>query len=109
MEGDEGTSEGLILCLPDAVVSEEGDPDLEHRIQFLDRTLPRLSNLTELCVQRPKDYEVERYPVVAERLALAIHSLRYINGGTGCGDGPKDYWRIVRYSQPIRGPLLSCI
>jgi len=51
---------------------------LGEHIEVLERTLPRLVNLTQFCV-RARGYNTESYAAAAERLALAIPSLRYIS------------------------------
>jgi hypothetical protein len=56
VKDDEGTLEGLVLCLPGNKVADDDASGLGKHIELLERTLPRLVNLTELCV-RARGYE----------------------------------------------------
>lgn len=100
VNGDEGTIEGLVLYLPAANRPDDDDPPtLEGQLALLARYLPRLTNLSQLCIHG-RGYNVDDgYTDVAGRLAWAIPSLRYINVRMSKQAKDKNYRRIIRQSQ----------
>jgi hypothetical protein len=59
VNGDDGASEGLMLYLPcaDYPLEEEGRPNLNGQYELLEQALPKLRNLTQLCI-RGRGYQV---------------------------------------------------
>lgn len=100
VNGDDGALEGLMLYLQcaDYPLEEEGRPSLNGQYKLLEQTLPKLRNLTQLCI-RGRGYQVDGYIDVAQRLAAAIPSLQYINVRLGKHYEDRNYRRIVRDDQ----------
>jgi len=99
VDGDEGILEGLVLCLPDANYPDDDErPTLEKQYELLERTLPKLTNLTQLSI-RGAGYAVDGYSGVAQRMALAIPRLRFINVRMGKHYKDGNFRRIVRGDQ----------
>ncbi|KAK4033831.1 hypothetical protein C8A01DRAFT_39718 [Parachaetomium inaequale] len=79
------TLEGLAVT----VAANSKDADTDHWVQFLERALPSLPNLTQLSLEASWFSSREAAQAIAERLALAGPRLRFINMG------PK-FWRVWR-------------
>lgn len=109
VNGDDGALEGQVLYLPGAKLADPrpGDDD-EQRIWddprtwdeqygLLERTLPKLTNLSQLCIH-VRGHDIDAYGDVAPKLALAIPSLRNISVVIDHRFGLVDtnYRRIVR-------------
>ncbi|KAK4451533.1 hypothetical protein QBC34DRAFT_378384 [Podospora aff. communis PSN243] len=78
---DDGVLEGLVVALPNEKYPRYSDSD--RAIHLLERLLPRLTRLTQLCVIQEEttnnQFDQHRRLAIASRLASAIPSLGYIS------------------------------